>query len=94
MRYLGEAGAERLGTWVRFAVQVEGGFVKAARCQVYGCPDTAAACSVVCDRLVDQPIAAPVIGRPEDWRMNVGAPVEKLGRMLMIEDALGALRPA
>lgn len=94
VRYLGEAGAERLGTWVRFAVQVEGGFVKAAQCQVYGCPDTAAACRLVCDRLVDQPIAAPVVGRPEDWRMNVGAPVEKLGRMLMIEDALGALRPA
>jgi cysteine desulfurase len=94
VRYLGEAGAERLGTWVRFVLQVEGGVVKAAQAQVYGCPDTAAACRLVCGRLVDQTIAAPVIGKPEEWRMNVGAPVEKLGRMLMIEDALGALHPA
>jgi cysteine desulfurase len=94
VRYLGEAGAERLGTWVRIAAQVEAGFVKAARAQVYGCPDTRAACELVCARLVEQPIAAVNIGTPEQWRANVGAPVEKLGRILIIEDAVSALRPA
>jgi cysteine desulfurase len=94
MRYLGEAGSERLGTWVRFALQVEAGFVKAAQVQVYGCPDTRAACQLLCTRLVGQPIAAPEVGMPAEWRTTVDAPVEKLGRMLIIEDALGALRPA
>ncbi|MGC4028712.1 MAG: cysteine desulfurase family protein [Steroidobacteraceae bacterium] len=93
LRYLGEAGAERLGTWVRLAAHVEGGFVKAASAQVYGCPDTVAACRLVCSRLTDQPISGPAVGTPEQWRTEVGAPVEKLGRMLIIEDALGALRP-
>ncbi|MDR2215825.1 MAG: cysteine desulfurase [Nevskiaceae bacterium] len=94
VRYLGEAGAERLGAWVRIAALVEGGFVKTARAQVYGCPDTRAACQWVCQHLADQPVAAPDIGKPEQWRTIVGAPVEKLGRMLIIEDAVGALRPA
>jgi cysteine desulfurase len=92
VRYLGEAGAERLGTWVRLAAHVEGGFVKAAVPQVYGCPETLAACQLVCDRLVDQPVTRPRVGAPDEWRTVVGAPVEKLGRMLIIEDALGALR--
>lgn len=93
LRYLGEAGAERLGAWVRLAAHVEGGFVKAASAQVYGCPETVAACQLVCSRLVDQPVAGPAVGSPEQWRTIVEAPVEKLGRMLIIEDALGALRP-
>lgn len=92
LRYLGEAGSVRLGTWVRFAAHVEGGFVKAAAVQVYGCPETRAACELVCERLVDQPATGPEVGTPEQWRIVVGAPVEKLGRMLIIEDALGALR--
>jgi hypothetical protein len=31
------------------------------------------------------------LGTPEDWRLAVGAPVEKLGRILIIEDALSQL---
>lgn len=93
VRYLGEAGSVRLGAWVRLAAHVEGGFIKAARFQAHGCPETLAACELVCQRLVDQPAAAPEVGTPEQWRLQVGAPVEKLGRMLIIEDALGAMRP-
>jgi cysteine desulfurase len=93
VRYLGEAGAPRLGTWVRLAAHVEGGFVKAAQAQVYGCPETMAACELVCRRLVEQPVSGPEVGTPDQWRVAVGAPVEKLGRMLIIEDALGALHP-
>lgn len=94
VRYLGEAGEERLGTWVRLALQVEGGFVKDARAQVYGCPETLAACRHLCQGLLGRPITDPRPGTPEQWRQAVSAPVEKLGRMLIIEDAVGALAPA
>ncbi len=88
---LGEAGAERLGTWVRFAVLLENGTVADSRMQVYGCPHTVAACSHVQAQLRGRPLTALPPGTPEQWRNAVDAPVEKLGQMLIIEDALTAL---
>jgi len=92
-RYVGEAGAARLGTWVRFALRVLDGVVQEARVQVYGCPHTLAACSQLALGFRGRPLAALAAGTPEQWRVAVSAPIEKLGRMLIIEDALGALRP-
>jgi cysteine desulfurase len=89
----GEAGAERLGTWVRFSVRVEQGVVREAHAQYYGCPHTAAACSLLCEQLRGRSLDSIELGTPELWRQAVEAPIEKLGRMLIIEDALNALRP-
>jgi cysteine desulfurase len=91
--WLGEAGAERLGTWVRFAVRVEAGVIREALAQVYGCPDTAAACNLICERLPGGLPAAPTMGTPQEWLETVHGPIEKLGRMLIIEDALKAMTP-
>jgi cysteine desulfurase len=88
---LGEAGAQRLGTWVRFAATLQDGRVTDASVQVYGCPHVTAACRHVLARMRGQPLAALAAGSPEEWRRAVDAPVEKLGRMLIIEDALAAL---
>lgn len=88
---LGEAGSEHLGTWVRFVVRVAGGLVQDARVQVYGCPHVTAACNHVQVQLLGQRLEGLSAGKPEDWRTVVGAPVEKLGAMLIIEDALSAL---
>ncbi len=91
-RWLGEAGAERLGTWIRIQLSVAGETVQDARIQVYGCPHTAAVCSLLQQRLPGRPLQALAPGTPEEWRKSVDAPVEKLGRLLIIEDALTALR--
>lgn len=91
--YLGEAGAQRLGTWVRIALRVWEGVVQEARVQVYGCPHTVAASRHLAEALRGRPLGALQAGTPEQWRVAVSAPIEKLGRMLIIEDALGALRP-
>ena len=88
---LGEAGSVRLGTWVRFAAGLEGGVVKHVSVQLYGCPHVAAACSHVLARIRGKPLEALAAGRPEEWRAAIDAPVEKLGAMLIIEDALAAL---
>jgi cysteine desulfurase len=92
--WLGESGAERLGTWVRFALRSEGGVIREARVQYYGCPHTAAACNLLRARLVGRPMDHPDPGTPESWRQSVQAPIEKLGQMLIIEDALKSLRRA
>jgi len=93
-RWLGEAGAERLGTWIRVCLWAEGGTVRTARFQVYGCPHTAAVCRLLEHRLPGRPVTALAAGTPEEWRTTVGAAVEKLGRFLIIEDALAALAAA
>ncbi len=91
--WLGEAGAERLGAWVRFAVRVEADVIRQAEAQCYGCPHTAAACSLLCEQMRGQTLHFIELGTPDLWRQAVQAPIEKLGRMLIIEDALNALRP-
>lgn len=85
---VGEAGAERLGTWIRFILEVENATVREARVQVYGCPHTLAACNHIRQQLPGRRLDALQPGTPEQWRQAVNAPVEKLGRMLIIEDAL------
>jgi cysteine desulfurase len=89
--HVGEAGEQRLGTWVRLVARVREGVVEDARAQVYGCPHTLAAAQRVAQRLRGRPLSLLEAGTPEEWREAVGAPVEKLGRMLIIEDALRAL---
>jgi cysteine desulfurase len=88
---IGEGGAARLGCWVRLALKIQAQVVKDARVQVYGCPHTVAACNLIVGRLIGLPCKDPDVGTAEDWRVAVCAPIEKLGRMLIIEDALGAL---
>jgi hypothetical protein len=89
--WVGEAGEASLGTSLRFALHLEAGVVKDARVQVYGCPHTVAACNEVARRLKGQVPGEFAVGTPEEWRVAVCAPIEKLGRMLIIEDALGAI---
>ncbi|MEY4763026.1 MAG: hypothetical protein RLZZ200_2882 [Pseudomonadota bacterium] len=85
---IGEAGAARLGTWVRMLLCVREGRIAEARFQAYGCPHVLAACVQVVAALRGQPADAPRPGTPEAWRGAVDAPIEKLGRFLIIEDAL------
>jgi NifU-like protein involved in Fe-S cluster formation len=85
---VGEAGSQRLGAWIRFTLRMEGRTVRDARVQVYGCPHTIAACNHVRQQLPGRTLDALQPGTPEEWRQAVKAPVEKLGRMLIIEDAL------
>ena len=90
--WVGEGGAQRLGAWVRFVVQVEAGRVREAQVQVYGCPHTVAACHRIRGLLPGQALEGLQPGTPEEWLRDVNAPVEKLGRMLIIEDAIRALQ--
>lgn len=86
----GEAGGPGDETWVRFHLLIEGGTVKDARVQVFGCPHTLDVAGWLCQELRGRTRAALPPGRPADWAASRAVPVERLGRLLVIEDALRA----
>jgi cysteine desulfurase len=86
----GEAGGPGEETWVRFHLLIEGDIVKDARVQAFGCPHTLEVAGWLCNELRGRPFGALPPGRPADWAASRSVPVEKLGRLLTIEDALRA----
>jgi cysteine desulfurase len=83
-----EAGAPGEETWVRFHLTVEGGIVKAARFKAYGCPHTLAVMDSLTHRLPGRKRVDGPPGTPAIWSEELSVPVEKLGRLLVVEDAL------
>lgn len=91
----GEAGREALGTRVRWRLWPPHGQPGRARYRAYGCPHTLAACEWVARRLESAtPLAASreqwlaQAGTPAEWAQALQVPAAKLGRLLVIEDAL------
>jgi cysteine desulfurase len=84
----GEAGGVAQDVWVRFHVRAEIGVVKEARFQALGCPHTLAAAAWLTVQLAGRHLQAGVPGGPLDWAGALSIPVEKLGRLLIVEDAL------
>jgi cysteine desulfurase len=86
----GEAGGPEAETWVRFHLLVGGDTVKDARVQALGCPHTLDVARWLCSGLPGRRRAGLVAGTPADWAVARAVPVEKLGRLLVVEDALRA----
>ena len=84
----GEAGGPESECWVRFFVQVDGDTVKEARFLAFGCPHTLAAAAWVAGRLRGRQRCEGPPGTPAEWAQMLGAPVEKLGRLMVVEDAV------
>ena len=87
---LGSAGSTQRGVWVEFSVRIAEGRVADARFRAYGCPHTIAAASCVADHLVGQPLADAAEIDPLELGERLEAPAEKLGNLLVVEDALRA----
>jgi cysteine desulfurase len=86
----GEAGGPGKETWLRFRLRVDGDTVKEARVQAFGCPHTLDVAGWLCQELPGRSRGALIPGAPPDWAHARSVPVEKLGRLLVIEDALRA----
>jgi cysteine desulfurase len=84
----GEAGSEAVGAWIRFHLSVSGDTVKDARVQAYGCPHTLDVAGWLNLRLVGRRRTELVPEDPLMWARLRQVPTEKLGRLLLIEDAL------
>ncbi len=87
---LGEAGGRGQDAWIRIHLLVAGDVVKDARFQAYGCPHTLAVAAWVASELPGRRRAALQPGVPAEWAKAHGVPVEKLGRLLVVEDAVQA----
>jgi cysteine desulfurase len=88
----GEAGGPQEDTWVRFHLLVAGDTVKDARFQALGCPHTLDVAGWLCGELRGRRRPALLPGTPADWARVRAVPVEKLGRLLVVEDALRAVQ--
>ena len=86
----GEAGTRDQGTWVRFMLKNSGALIEQAEYQVYGCPHTMAVCGWLAGKLKGRPWGEPGVGGPQDWARELGVPLERLTRLLVVEDALRA----
>jgi NifU-like protein involved in Fe-S cluster formation len=86
----GEAEDRTLHVWVRFQLQIVDGVVAAAGFQVFGCPHTVAAASVVADWLEGRSVDAARSLDVKAVCAELDVPIEKLGKLLRIEDAVAA----
>jgi hypothetical protein len=88
--HVGEAGRPAAGTHVRFTLRVVEGHIAAARFQALGCPHTLAVANWLATELVGRDYGKPWESTPHRWAERFEVPVRKLGRLLIVEDALQA----
>ena len=86
----GEAEDRTLHVWVRFELQVVDGVVRAVGFQAFGCPHTIAAASVVAEWLEGRGVEAARGLDVQALCTELEVPIEKLGKLLRIEDAVAA----
>jgi NifU-like protein involved in Fe-S cluster formation len=85
--YRGAAGSRARGTWVQFDVQVNSGIIRAARFLAFACPHTIAVAAWVAEHAVGPVSRAALPESVQDLSERFAVPVEKRGRLLLIEDA-------
>ena len=95
--FRGAAGSRAQGTWVQFDLQVSSGTVQAARFQAFGCPHTIAVAAWIVEQAVGRDVRTALPETLEELSDRFAVPIEKRGRLLIIEDAWAAAaagRPA
>jgi NifU-like protein involved in Fe-S cluster formation len=93
--FRGTAGNREQGTWVQFDLRAESGTVRAVRFLAFACPHTIAVSAWVAEQSVGRAVTSVLPESVQDLRDRFAVPVEKMGRLLIIEDAwLAAAVPA
>lgn len=82
------AGRRKDGTEVEFHIRPQTGIAAAVRFRAFGCPWTLATCEWLAERLEGQSLGAAPAEGPIQWSAALGVPAERLGRLLVVEDAL------
>lgn len=93
----GAAGSRAQGTWVQFDVEAAAAIITAARFLAFGCPHTIAVSAWIAEQAIGLAVHAALPRNVLDLSEQFGVPVEKRGRLLIIEDAwlatMAAARP-
>jgi NifU-like protein involved in Fe-S cluster formation len=91
----GAAGNREEGTWVQFDLQVSAGAVSEAKFLALACPHVIAVSAWLAEQAVGRPVQPRLPESVQSLRDRFAVPVEKMGRLLIIEDAwLAAVLPA
>lgn len=85
---VGEAGGPGREVWIRFRLRVRAGRVSSVSHRAYGCPHTLAAAAWLAEQLPGRTRETLIPGAPAEWAEALAVPLEKLGRLLTLEDAL------
>jgi NifU-like protein involved in Fe-S cluster formation len=83
----GAAGNRAKGTWVQFDFQIKAGAVAAAKFLAFACPHTIAVSSWLAEQALGHPVRPQLPESVQALRERFAVPVEKMGRLLIIEDA-------
>lgn len=93
--FRGVAGTVAQGTWVQFDLQVTNGSVQAVRFRAFACPHTIAVSAWLAEAAQGGALQAKLPESVQALRDRFEVPVDKMGRLLVIEDAwLAAAVPA
>jgi NifU-like protein involved in Fe-S cluster formation len=85
----GEGREPLSGATLRWHLKVEAGNITSARYEALGCPHLIAAAELAARALEGQALALARLD-PAALAQAIGAPAEKRGRLLILEDALAA----
>jgi len=85
---------EDQGVRISLFAHVSAGEIEALRFKAWGCPHVIAAAEVFCAAYEGRPTAELLEFSASDLMQSLPVPVEKTGRILVIEDAVQALRDA
>jgi NifU-like N terminal domain len=85
--FRGAAGNRDQGTWVQFDLQCESGTLRAARFLAFACPHTIAVSAWLAEQSVGRALTGALPESVPSLRERFAVPVEKMGRLLIIEDA-------
>jgi len=89
-----EAADKTLNVWVRVQVEFAGTVIRTVRFSVFGCPHMVAAASWVAESLQGRDTAALHELDMHDVGRTLDVPLEKLGKLLVLEDALRGCMPS
>jgi NifU-like protein involved in Fe-S cluster formation len=93
--FRGAAGKREEGIWVQFDLQCESGTLRAARFLAFACPHTIAVSAWLTEQCVGRPVTRVLPESVQAMRERFAVPIEKMGRLFIIEDAwLAAAVPA
>lgn len=87
----GEAMALERGAWIRLEARLDGGRFVDCAFRAWGCPHTLGAAAIAAERLVGWRPGMPAPVNAHALAALLAAPAEKLGRLLVVEDAMQAL---
>jgi NifU-like protein involved in Fe-S cluster formation len=85
--FRGAAGHRSGGTWVQFDLQIREDVIEQVRFLAFACPHSIAVCEWLAGSATGKPAGLGLPERVQALRDRFEMPVEKMGRLLIVEDA-------